>query len=260
MPRQVQATGISCRGPHRAGGAVAGRVCVPFHRNGAGHCRSAQVHSDKKPFYIISIPHMCGRFTQTQTETAKAIADIELPPLFKGRYNVAPTQPVVVIRQGKSGVDLIPWGFATQHAGPVINARQETLREKPMFKSLLHAHRCLILADGYYEWNNAQPYYFQLPEKDLFAFAGLWRTAPGNGAAMETVILTRSADSAIRPIHDRMPVIVPHTDWSDWLEQCRLPQPPSLAFHPVSRKVNNVSCDDPSCIQPAPEQTRFNFL
>lgn len=202
---------------------------------------------------------MCGRFTQTKTETTKEFAEVELPPLFKGRYNVAPTQPVAALRQNQPRIDLMSWGFSTHHNSLIINARQETLHEKPIFKSLMAANRCLIFADGYYEWRDSQPYYFQLPKRNLFAFAGLWRSNPENIAAMETLIITRSANDAISHIHDRMPVILQQNDWSNWLEQYRLPEPSSLAFHPVSCKVNKVSNDDPSCIQPAPEQTGFDF-
>lgn len=198
---------------------------------------------------------MCGRFTQTKTavERIRALADIDLPPLFRGRYNVAPTQTVATIRaEAPTAVHPSVWGF-TAPAGPVINARLETLGEKPLFRGLLERNRCLIPADGFYEWKGKQPWYFQLPDRSLFAFAGLWRprhTAPDES---ECVIITRAAGPAVEPIHSRMPVILPPESWPLWLGGFRLPEPPSLEGRPVSPRVNRVINDDPSCIEP-PEQ------
>jgi len=114
---------------------------------------------------------------------------IELPPLFHGRYNIAPTQTVAVVRQqNPHAAEECIWGFQSPHSvSPVINARSETLVERPMFKNLLSTHRCLIPADGFYEWKGRQPYYFQPPGKQLFGFAGLWQ----NGRC---VIITRAAE------------------------------------------------------------------
>jgi len=213
-------------------------------------------------FHTLS---MCGRFTQTKSrkEVLEALEDIELPPLFHGRYNIAPTQTVAIIRSNEPyrAVECI-WGFNNpKSTSPVINARSETLAERPMFAPLLTANRCLVPADGFYEWKSRQPYYFQLLDKQLFAFAGLWRDD-------RCVILTRAADTNMRGIHGRMPIIIPSNHWNRYLENFSrdhggakrdsrwqpLGKPPPLTARPVSRRVNKVANDNPSCIDPADEQ------
>jgi putative SOS response-associated peptidase YedK len=201
---------------------------------------------------------MCGRFTQTKAslEKAEQLVNIDLPPLFQGRYNIAPTQPVAAIRtEVPDRITSSTWGFPAPQGTLVINARMETLREKPLFRNLLEDRRCLILADGFYEWKAKQPYYFQLPDRALFAFAGLWRPRADDPATNECVIITRPAGPEVKPIHDRMPVILRPDAWPDWIREFRLPgKPPGLTARPVSPRVNRVANDDPSCIDPAPEQ------
>ena len=200
---------------------------------------------------------MCGRFTQTKSreDVLEVLGEIELPPLFHGRYNIAPTQTVAIIRSSEPArANECIWGFKNpKSTSVVINARSETLAERPMFKNLLVANRCLIPADGFYEWKGRQPYYFQLPEKQLFAFAGLWHND-------RCVILTRAADSNMQGIHPRMPVIIESTDWKRWLAD------PSAVLcstfntvrfspaRPVSLRVNKVANDDPACLAPADVQ------
>jgi len=206
---------------------------------------------------------MCGRFTQTKSrrEELEILGEIELPPLFRGRYNIAPTQQVAIIRQQTpSRVDECIWGLQNPHSGaPIINARSETLAERPLFSPLLSENRCLIPADGFYEWKGKQPYYFQLLKKQLFAFAGLWRDG-------RCVIITRAADANMQGIHHRMPVIIESTDWKKWLSD-----PSAIlgsAFNilrfsparPVSRYVNKASNDDPACIAPADEQIDLSLF
>lgn len=201
---------------------------------------------------------MCGRFTQTKSreEVLEELGGIELPPLFLGRYNIAPTQKVAIIRQDApaQATECI-WGFVNPRSGaPIINARSETLSERPMFKDLLNENRCLIPADGFYEWKGKQPYYFQLQGKDLFGFAGLWR----NG---QCVIITRAADSNMRGIHDRMPVIFPRDRWAAWLDRLTFQdQIPTLTARPVSRRVNTVENDDPKCLLAGEVQTDLSLF
>jgi putative SOS response-associated peptidase YedK len=194
---------------------------------------------------------MCGRFTQTKThkETLEALENIELPPLFHGRYNVAPTQKIALIRQGTPGcAEECIWGFRNSHStAPIINARIETLAERPMFRDLPTTHRCLIPADGFYEWKDRQPYYFQTTDKALFAFAGLWRED-------RCIIITRPADRNMQGIHGRMPVIVTPDRWNMWLKNFHLPEIPKLINRPVSRRVNKVAHDDSTCLTPAEVQ------
>jgi putative SOS response-associated peptidase YedK len=200
---------------------------------------------------------MCGRFTQTKSrkEALEALGDIELPPLFHGRYNVAPTQKVAVIRQvaPKQVMECI-WGFKNPRANSiVINARSETLLERSMFKDLLTENRCLILADGFYEWKGNQPYYFQTVDKQLFAFAGLWRDN-------RCVIITRAADANMQSTHDRMPVIFTSNHWREWLSGFQLSDPPALTARPVSRLVNKVSNDSPACLEPGEVQSDLSLF
>ncbi|MBN2786545.1 MAG: SOS response-associated peptidase [Pontiellaceae bacterium] len=197
---------------------------------------------------------MCGRFTQTKTreEILQQLVEIELPPLFQNRYNVAPMQKVATIRNldTKNAEESI-WGFLNpRSSSPVINARSETVYERPMFRNLLTNGRCLIPADGFYEWKGRQPYYFQLPEKELFAFGGLWKND-------RCVIITRAADNTMQGIHDRMPFMLRIGQWTSWLSSPSPDrflhefQPPEMTCHPVSRRVNAVRNDDPACLSDA---------
>ena len=201
---------------------------------------------------------MCGRFTQTKSrkEVLDALGEIELPPLFHGRYNIAPTQKVALIRSdAPKYVTEYSWGFDNpKSAATIINARSETLNERPMFKDLLTRNRCLIPTDGFYEWKGKQPYYFQLPDKHLFAFAGLWRDD-------RCVILTRSADQNIQGIHHRMPIIIPTSQWTRYLSDFKpMETPPTLTARPVSRRVNKVANDDPSCLNAGAEQIDLSLF
>lgn len=201
---------------------------------------------------------MCGRFTQTKSreEVLEELGSIELPPLFLGRYNVAPAQKVAVIRQNQPALAVESiWGFPNPRSGaPVINARSETLTERPMFKDLLTGKRCLIPADGFFEWKGRQPYYFQLPDRKLFGFAGLWHDD-------RCVIITRAADGNMQGIHDRMPVILARADWETWLNHFVIDeQTPELTTRPVSRRVNSVANDDPACLAAGEVQTDLSLF
>jgi len=195
---------------------------------------------------------MCGRFTQTRSreEILIELSGIELPPLFHRRYNIAPAQTVGIIREHQSlRAEEAVWGFLHPHSGTtVINARYETLTERPMFRNLIAGNRCLIPADGFYEWKGRQPYYFQLENQQMFAFAGLWLRD-------RCVILTRPADTNMQGIHNRMPLILAWEDSHRWLETLHLPEMPRLTCRPVSRRVNSVAHDDSKCLDSADEQT-----
>ncbi len=178
------------------------------------------------------------------------LGDIELPPLFQRRYNIAPTQKVAIIHQNQPRqVVEATWGFDNPRSpSPIINARSETLGERPMFRNLLTNNRCLIPADGFYEWKGIQPYYFQRPDKRIFAFAGLW-------LQHRCVIITRAADVNMHGIHPRMPVILPSAAWTNWLATFHIPEEAiPLEMRPVSRRVNSVAHDDPACLAPGEEQ------
>ncbi len=198
-------------------------------------------------------------------------------PQLAARYNIAPTQPVLAIRRDSGGPAAVwlRWGLIPHWAkdagigARMINARAETVAEKPAFRSAFRRRRCLIVADGFYEWQKTagktkQPYFFGLqPAGTTFAFAGLWeRWQDPAGQPVESCsIITTSANDLLQPIHDRMPVIIPAEHYAHWLdpqfEQSgplqELLQPyPAAAMHthPVSTHVNSTRNDDPACVVP----------
>jgi putative SOS response-associated peptidase YedK len=179
---------------------------------------------------------MCGRYRlsrrkQLVEEYFGAVSD---EPEWEPRYNIAPTQPVVVIRQHPAEpirrLSLIHWGLVPSWASDpsvgarMIHARSETASEKPGFRDALKLRRCLIPADGFYEWKRAgstrQPYCFEVNEGELFAFAGIW-DAWSNvpGSVMETCsILTATPNAVTSAVHDRMPVILDRDNYDLWLD------------------------------------------
>jgi putative SOS response-associated peptidase YedK len=218
---------------------------------------------------------MCGRFTLTYDANAIARAfHVAVPESLKvgPRYNVAPTQEVVsVMRNGDEHLTLLRWGLIPSWAkeesigSKMINARAETLAEKPSFKRLLYSKRCLIVADGFYEWRKdgkgKTPMYITLKDHELFAFAGLWDTwkNPDGEQIRTCTIITTDANELVEPIHNRMPVILPEEAREEWLdptlrdEQKLLPllKPyPSqeMTARPVSRLVNNPQYDSAELI------------
>jgi putative SOS response-associated peptidase YedK len=201
-------------------------------------------------------------------------------PLFEARYNIAPTQDVLVVRadpaDGRRAAAMLRWGLipswsASDKAGtgpPLINARAETLAEKPTFRTAFRLRRCLIPADGFYEWQQTpggsrgkkQPYYIHRPDGAPFAFAGLWERW-GTGEAIEScTIVTTAANRTLRELHERMPVILAPGDYSTWLdatiEDPAALQPllapcgeDELVAEPIGTHVNKVANDDPRCIE-----------
>lgn len=220
---------------------------------------------------------MCGRFTQTfsSSEIAKAFNLANLPEL-KPRYNIAPTQEVAAIVRSEASSErefkwlrwgLIPsWAKDSKMGAKLINARAESVAQKPSFRSAFRYSRCLIIADGFYEWqqqeNRKQPFYIQQIDGLPFALAGLWSTwQPKNGETISTcTIITTKANEIVQPIHERMPVILKSTDYEKWLaptvQQPELLQPllqpyssDKLKVAPVSTKVNNSRNDSPECVK-----------
>ncbi len=196
--------------------------------------------------------------------------------LFKAdpRYNIAPTQLVaaVVEQQGKRQLTGLRWGLVPSWSkdpaigNRMINARAETILDKPSFKPLLTRRRCLIPADGFYEWKKSsagsQPYHIRRQDGGLFAFAGLWEewSSPDGSPLQTCTIITVEPNELMAPIHNRMPAILERADEKLWLEAAskdvfalvRLlqPHPPDdLEAFPVSRAVNSPSSDSPSLIE-----------
>ena len=220
---------------------------------------------------------MCGRFTLTVDpgELQSAFPGIAVPAGFSPRYNIAPSQPVAIIpNDGLNRLDYYSWGLIPSWAkdpsigARMINARGETLAEKPSFRSAYRYHRCLIPADGFYEWKTLSdgktkmPIYIHMQNKALFAFAGLWETwfSPDGSEIRSCTIITTEANNAIKPIHDRMPVIIPPENYHDWLKPGEADtkglasllkpySPEAFAFDYVSRAVNNPANDSPECVR-----------
>lgn len=176
---------------------------------------------------------MCGRFTQRQpaTKLKKEFGVDELPEV-EARYNVAPTQSILGVRQMPDGreMGLLKWGLIPSWAkdssmgAKLINARSETVTEKPSFREAFKRRRLLIPADGFYEWQRTegrkQPFFFHMRDDHPFGFAGLWdRWQNPEGELIEScTILTTEANEVLRPVHDRMPVILHPEDYELWLD------------------------------------------
>jgi putative SOS response-associated peptidase YedK len=222
---------------------------------------------------------MCGRYRlsrrkQIVEEYFDTASDAED---WTPRFNVAPTQPVPVIRQNPKEpvreLSLMRWGlipsWATDPAAAarMINARSETAATKPAFRDALKSRRCLIPADAFYEWmrtgKTKQPYCFEVGEGELFAFAGLWdRWKDPSGSWVKTCsILTTTPNSITAPVHDRMPVILDPDSYDLWLDPgmkdvsaaSDLLKPfdaRQMRCFPVSNRINSAVNDDPECCQP----------
>jgi putative SOS response-associated peptidase YedK len=192
-------------------------------------------------------------------------------------YNVVPSQEVLAIvrRQDKNYLEKFHWGLVPSWAKDIsigsrmINARAETVAEKPSFRSAIKKRRCLILADGFYEWKGTkgskQPFFLRLPEEKPFAFAGLWEIWGEKGAASSPyrscAIITTAASESVRPVHPRMPVIIKPEKYDQWLDPENRDvnevldilsgwHITELIYHPVSTRVNAVRNNDPENMKP----------
>ncbi len=224
---------------------------------------------------------MCGRFVRHSSlsliEKTFNIDSIEAKAAPS--YNVAPAQKILaVVRDGQNRLVDLHWGLVPFWAqdrsigSRLINARAETIAEKPSFRNAFKKRRCLIVADGFYEWKgekgNKQPWYLTLRDQDPFAFAGLWELWRGdkNSKYYSCTIITTAASESVRGIHQRMPVILlPHT-YRTWLDSAiqdadqlkQLLQEnhfKNLRCFPVSRRVNAVVNNDAGCIEPLDMQS-----
>lgn len=213
---------------------------------------------------------MCGRFTlKTDAKALKEQFQVDCPnDLVFERYNIAPSQtiPVIRVEDNEKVLTMLSWGLLPfwskdpKHAARPINARIESVAEKPTFRKSFRSQHCLMLVSGFYEWDQSskpkQPYYFYLKEKPLLAFAGLWdRWISREGEVVETCcLLTQQAHRPLKDIHDRMPVILRAEDYDSWLrcEPGNFVQRSisALDFYPVSTSVNSGRIDEPSLIAP----------
>jgi putative SOS response-associated peptidase YedK len=219
---------------------------------------------------------MCGRYTLSMAMDRVAAAfGAQNVPEDRPRYNVAPRQIVAVVglkADGTRSIAHLRWGLVPSWAndpnsGPrPINARAETLLERPMFRSLFKSKRCLIPSDGLYEWRKVgkakQPFHIRLRGGGVFGFAGLWDVwGEGDGKIASCCIVTVEANEIVRPVHERMPAIIPPECYGDWLD----PETPTdrlmsmlkpfpneeMETVPVGQAVNSPANDGPECLIPA---------
>jgi len=220
---------------------------------------------------------MCGRYAVTTSPEAlrKLFRYADLPN-FPARYNIAPTQPIAIVRleHGERRFALVRWGFIPswvkdpKTVSPMFNARGETVMDKPAYRAAMRRRRCLIPADGFYEWrrvgSRSQPYYVRRKDSKPFAFAGVWETWTGpNGEEVDTAaIITTKANKTLAVIHERMPVILPEDAHDPWLSldekdvesAAALIGPAAddmLEAYEVSNAVNRAANDDAKLIEPA---------
>jgi putative SOS response-associated peptidase YedK len=223
---------------------------------------------------------MCGRFVlRASPEQLATLFDLPEPPALEARYNIAPTQPVGVVRRNPATLarewaltlwGLIPsWSKDPSIGQKMINARAETAPEKPSFRAAFKRRRCLIPASGFYEWKKVadgkQPFFITSEDEAPLAFAGLWETwsSPDGGELDTCTILTTEANDMLRDLHDRMPVVVAPEDFGLWLGSGKddppdylaevrhllRPYPPErMTRWPVSKYVNNVRNEGEACV------------
>lgn len=222
---------------------------------------------------------MCGRYRLSRRKQIieEHFDSVSGEEDWSPRYNVAPTQPVPIVRQNPKEpvrqLSLVRWGLIPSWAkdmsgaASMVNARSETAATKPAFRDALKSCRCLVPADGFYEWQRTgktkQPFCFEVRDGELFAFAGLWeRWKDPSGTWIKSFsILTTTANAVTSTVHDRMPVILDPSNYELWLDPgmtnvdavCDLLKPydPRLMrFYPVSARVNSVANDDEECSAP----------
>ena len=223
---------------------------------------------------------MCGRYTLVRGDKIKTVFNVTVAADLRlvGRYNIAPSQLAPVITNQSAQLQLFKWGLIPSWAKDpkiafkMINARAETLAEKPAFRAALKRRRCVIPADGFYEWRadsagKKTPVYIQRTDEEIFAFAGLWDTwhEPQGGEVSTFAIITTTANALIRPIHDRMPVILPQEGVTAWLTAGELTAPEAVAWlkpypaeamklHAVSPLVNSARNEGSELVAPVSER------
>ena len=219
---------------------------------------------------------MCGRFAfYSPSEATAALFGVSNAPEVKPRYNIAPTQTIAAVRvssEDSREVAMLRWGLIPSWAkdpsigNRMINARAETVAEKPSFRAAYRKRRCLILADGFYEWRKESdgkaPYYISLASGEPFAFAGLWEdwhAKDSDDSLQSTAIITTSANEFMSQLHDRMPVVLQQDTADRWLagdEQVLFEvgeSSPALRAWAVDRRVNNARNEGEGLVEAAGE-------
>jgi putative SOS response-associated peptidase YedK len=229
---------------------------------------------------------MCGRFTLRSPASviAEQFSVFEIPDLH-ARFNIAPSQQVPVVRQTNPDtrtLSMLKWGLVpswakdTKTGNSLTNARSETVASKPAFRSAFKKRRCLIVADGFYEWQRTekqkQPYFIHRRDDLPFAMAGLWESWNGEDGPLEScTIVTTEANDLMQPIHDRMPVILGHDDYATWLDPTqeggdsllRLLKPyagDDFETYTISTRVNSPRNQGPELIDRTDPQQRERSL
>jgi putative SOS response-associated peptidase YedK len=224
---------------------------------------------------------MCGRATLTcSPDDLRDALGLEVVPPMPPRYNVAPTQPIAVVRAPRT-LELLRWGLVPPFAhapgegGVHVNARGETVHSNPTFRHAFAKQRCLVVVDGFYEWKpegtafvgprggkrkpHKQPFHIRREDGKPFALAGIWEKwiAPDGEVIESCAIVTCDARGAVAPLHDRMPVLLEKGAYETWLhgspEVARAllePRDPHLVAVPVGTAVNDARFDDPRCLEP----------
>lgn len=222
---------------------------------------------------------MCGRYTlSTPSDLLADLMEVQETPELSQRFNIAPTQEAPILRLADEAsfhreIELLKWGLVPFWAkdptigNRMINARAETVAEKPSFRNSFKKRRCIVLADGFYEWQKTagskQPYFFRLQSQQPFGMAGLWDSwEKGDGEPLETfTILTTQPNELVATAHHRMPVILSRRDIQLWLDPAADsgsafgtfwdPYPAAeMEGFPVSTYVNSPANDTPRCIEP----------
>lgn len=220
---------------------------------------------------------MCGRFQLKPDEDWMEEFGVSEPPDLTPRYNIAPTQDIVAVRREASGVrraGLLRWGLVPSFAedpavgNRLINARAETVARKPAFREPFQKRRCLVPADGFYEWRRVgrarDPYLLKMRDGHTFAFAGVWDRWGSDAGRIESCsILTTAANELVAKVHGRMPVVLGRAAYALWLDpdareedlhQLLRPFPAAeMVAYPVSARVNSTAVDDPECERPVAE-------
>jgi len=227
---------------------------------------------------------MCGRYSLSSPDadllSRRFALGESIEVADEPRFNIAPTDPVLAVRRGEEGRNelgrlrwgLVPGRWAEKGGGrPLINARAETLERQPAFRDSFRERRCLIPADGFYEWltddRGKRPLWFSRPDRELFAFAGIWAELPersGDGVLHSCAIVTTEPNGLVRPVHDRMPVVLVPDAEDAWLDpkaepgdlrELLVPAPDELLVaREVGDFVNDVREDGPHLIAPREEQ------
>ena len=206
---------------------------------------------------------MCGRYTLACPDEEALIRSLPFDEFsetrieFRPRYNIGPGQvsPIVYLDRGRPILADALWGFARTTGGLTINARSETADRTAMFRDAFREGRCLVPADGFFEWRREgrinQPYLFRKEDGELFLMAGLCEEG-------RYAVLTRNSEGEVAEIHDRMPVLLEPQDAHRWLAKGELSEPPIVTKTAVSPRVNRIENDDPNCIDPVPQKS-FDF-